>query len=84
MSADIGRAWRDSEFVTLREQMPTYWQSKLKDEATRIGNELKAKEAAAKSKDTVDTILETFPGSRVTDEKIHNVEGRELHPMEGM
>lgn len=76
MSSDIGRMWRDQEFIDLRSSMSEEWQIKLKDEATAIGNRLKAKEA--KLKDTVQDIQDAFPGSKVTDERITDVSGREL------
>ena len=80
MPEDINRAWKDEQFVTLRKAMPEYWQAALKDQATAIAEQLKAK---AEAKDTVEAVRDMFPGSDVKDERITNVEGRELHPMEG-
>lgn len=57
------------------------------DAFTAAKDERKAAiEAAPKPKqpDTVDDILDTFPGSTVTNERIINTQGRELHPLEGM
>ena len=78
-AADIGRMWRDQEFIDLRSSMSDEWQGKLKDEATKIGNALKAKEAA---NDTVQDIKDAFPGSSVKDERITDVSGRELEYQE--
>lgn len=80
MPEDVNRAWKDEQFVTLRKAMPEYWQAALKEQATAIAKQLKAK---AEAKDTVEAVKDMFPGSDVKDERIKNVEGRELHPMEG-
>lgn len=74
-SGDIGRMWRDQEFIDLRSSMSEDWQAKLKDEATKIGNTMKAKETA---NDTVKDIQDAFPGSTVRDERVTDVSGREL------
>jgi DNA recombination protein Rad52 len=79
VAADVGRMWRDQEFIDLRKSMPEEWQAKLQEEATKIGNELKAKEA---KKDTVKDIQDAFPGSTVRDERITDISGRELDPLE--
>jgi len=81
MSDDIARMWKDAEFVKLRKEMPEEQQQQLHTEMTAIGKALKAKETA--KKDTVGAIKEEFPGSEVRDERITNVDGREVHPMEG-
>lgn len=79
VSADVGRMWRDQEFIDLRKSMSEEWQSKLQEEATKIGNSLKAKEAA---NDTVKDIQDAFPGSTVKDERITDISGRELEYQE--
>jgi DNA recombination protein Rad52 len=79
VAADVGRMWRDQEFIDLRKSMPEEWQAKLQDEATKIGNNLKAKEAA---NDTVKDIQDAFPGSTVKDERITDISGRELEYQE--
>lgn len=79
MASDIGRMWRDDDFIKLRSSMPEEWQAKLKDEATEIGNKLKAKED---KKDTVTSIQDAFPGSTVKDERITDISGRELEYQE--
>jgi len=81
MSDDIARMWKDAEFIKLRKEMPEEQQQQLHTEMTAIGKALKAKETA--KKDTVGAIKEEFPGSEVRDERITNVDGREVHPMEG-
>lgn len=74
---DLGRWWRDEECKALRATLPTDWQANLKSQLVELGDTLPAVPG-----DTVSAIQEQFPGSTVTDERITNETGRELHPME--
>jgi hypothetical protein len=74
---DLGRWWRDEECKTLRSTLPTDWQVNLKSQLVELGDTLPAAPG-----DTVGAIQDQFPGSTVTDERIINETGRELHPLE--
>lgn len=56
------------------------WSKDYWDEARRRFARRKAE--LERASDTVDAIQEQFPGASVTDERITNEHGRELHPLE--
>lgn len=66
---DLGRWWRDEECKALRATLPADWQANLKTQLVELG-------------DTVSAIQDQFPGATVTNDRIANDHGRELHPME--
>jgi DNA recombination protein Rad52 len=74
---DVARWWDDPEVIAYCGKITQEWAMKLKAEVVAYRKHLM-------SKDTVAAIKDQFPGSTVKDERITNVEGRELHPVEGM
>lgn len=74
---DVTRWWDDPEVIAYCTKIPQEWAVNLKQKVL-------AHRRYLSSKDTVADIKDQFPGSTVKDERIINVEGRELHPVEGM
>lgn len=68
---DLAGWWKDPECVTQRKTMTEDWQRTLHDNFTKLGFELKSKEA--KPDQTVSDIQDTFPGSTVVDDRMHRL-----------
>lgn len=62
-ASDLGRMWRDPEFIALKDKLPTDWQKTLHTFFIDHGNELK------KQNDTVKDIQDQFPGATVVSDR---------------